>query len=177
MSYSEISGIELFQTPFSHHVSRQTMPYSNSNTANQPEAQDKATQQSVRRTAVQQPVSQKTSENAVKPASAHTVKKPDITPEKVVENGCAKPESGTKVYGQEQNEKTQADVPEKQPSTETAQKAQAVTEMTKSPDCTDQPETQKKELILDMSSSSGSVSNNKAKITDDTEKRKCRAAN
>lgn len=176
MSYSEISGIELFQIPFSHHVSRQPMPYGNSNTANQPEAQDKSPQQSVRRTAVQQPVSQKTSENAVKPASAHTVKKPDITPKKAVENGCAKPESGTKVYGQEQDEKTQADVSEKQPSTETAQKAQAVTEMTKSPDCTDQPETQKKELVLDMSSSSGAVSNNKAKITDDTEKRKAHEA-
>lgn len=176
MSYSEISGIELFQTPFSHNVSRQPMPYSNSNTANQPEVQDKAPQQSGHRTTVQQPVSQKTSENAVKPASAHTVKKPDIMPKKVVENGCAKPESGTKVYGQEQDEKSQADVPEKQPSTETAQKAQAVTEMTKSPDCTDQPETQKKELILDMSSSSGAVSNNKAKIADDTENRKAHEA-
>ena len=176
MSYSEISGIELFQTPFSHNVSRQPMPYSNSNTANQPEVQDKAPQQSGHRTTVQQPVSQKTSENAVKPASAHTVKKPDIMPKKVVENGCAKSESGTKGYGQEQDEKTQADVSEKQTSTETAQKAQAVPEMPKSPDCTDQPETQKKELILDMSSSSGSVSNNKAKIKDDTEKRKAHEA-
>lgn len=158
MSYSEISGIELFQTPFSHHVSRQPMPYGNSNTANQPEAQDKAQQQSVRRTAVQQPVTQKPAEQAAKPTAA-AVHKPDITPPKsnTDEIKHVNPAAETKDPAPVEAGKTQTDLTAKQPS---AAKPK------------EQTETQQKELMLDMSSGCGAACNDKSDNTDDTAKRR-----
>lgn len=175
MSYSKISGIELFQTPFSHHVSRQPMPYSNSNTANQPEAQDKAPQpQSGLPAAGLQDKIQKPAEQAVKPA-ASTAKNPDITSGNDAESRCAKPADRIKAAEQVQFGKVQENVPEKQSAPAPDQKAQLAAETTEPPapaDTTEQPETKTKELVLDMSSGCGAACNDKSDNTDDTAKRR-----
>lgn len=155
MSYSEISGLELFQMPFSSHsVSR----HQDAGRQQQPAAAStKAPQQSGRQTAVQQPVFRETAAQDAKPET-EAARKIDIMPKKVAENECTKPESETKASDQAQAEKTQADVPETQPAP-AKQK--------------EQTETQQKELVLDMSSGSGAISNNKS---DDTARRKAHEA-
>ena len=179
MSYSEISGIELFQTPFSHHVSRQTMPYSNSNTANQPEAQDKAPQpQSGLPAAGLQDKIQKPAAQAVKPA-ASTAKNSDITSGNDTESRCAKPADRIKAAEQVRSGKVQENVQEKQPAPALDQKAQLAAETTEPPapaDTTETPETKQKELVLDMSSGCGTVCNDKSDNTDDTAKRRAHEA-
>lgn len=155
MSYSEISGLELFQMPFSSHsVSRHQDAGRQQQLA---AASTKAPQQSGRQTAVQQPVFRETAAQDAKPET-EAARKIDIMPKKVAENECTKPESETKASDQAQAEKTQADVPETQPAP-AKQK--------------EQTETQQKELVLDMSSGSGAISNNKS---DDTARRKAHEA-
>lgn len=154
MSYSTISGFELFQMPFNHQSSRQSMPPSgNSYTAKQqPAASAKfPKQQSGLHPASKQPAAQ-----AAKPVSDEI-----------------------KSYAPVQNGKTQAKIPERQPSPELNQKEPAAADTTKSPAHTEQkeqPETQQKELMLDMSSGSGTSCNNKDQAADDKAKRKAHEA-
>lgn len=173
MSYSEISGIELFQIPFSHHVSRQPMTSGNPNTAKKAAADAKATQpQSGLPAAGLQDKIQKPTAQAVKPA-ASTAKNPDITSGNDTESRCDKPADKIKAAEQVQFGKVQEKVPEKQPAPD--QKAQLAAETTEPPapsDTTEQPETKTKELVLDMSSGCGAACNDKSDNTDDTEKRR-----
>ncbi len=147
MSYSSnISGIDLFELPFSYHSARQQAS-SHPKTANHhPETEQfrPSQLQTRHQNAVQQPVFRETAAQDAKPET-EAARKIDIMPKKVAENECTKPESETKASDQAQAEKTQADV----------------------------PETQQKELVLDMSSGSGSISNNKS---DDTARRKAHEA-
>ncbi len=142
MSNSRISGLELFQMPFSSHsVSR----HQDAGRQQQPAAAStKAPQQSGRQTAVQHPA----------------VHKPDITPPKcnADEIKNAMPAADAKTLVLEKAGKTQTDSTTKQPS---AAKPE------------EQTETQQKELVLDMSSGSGAISNNKS---DDTARRKAHEA-
>ena len=161
MSYSDISGLELFQ-----------MPFGSSNPARQQQAaaQSKALQQqSGRQTAVQQQEAR-----AVKPA-ASAVKKPDNMTKNAAENGCAMPEAGTKARDQAQDGKIQENVPEKQPASEQNQKTQDTADTTKPQAPAEQKEQTKspqKELVLDMSSGSGGDTGGRLDTADDTEKRK-----
>lgn len=147
MSYSSnISGIDLFELPFSYHSARQQAS-SHPKTANHhPETEQfrPSQLQTRHQNAVQQPVFRETAAQDAKPET-EAARKIDIMPKKVAENECTKPESETKASDQAQAEKTQADV----------------------------PETQQKELVLDMSSGSGAISNNKS---DDTARRKAHEA-
>ncbi len=160
MSYSDISGLELFQMPFgSNHVSRQQQAYSHQDTAKrqQAAAQSKALQQqSGRQTAVQQPKVQKPVVQSAKPETVH---KPDITPPKHTtdETGHDIPEAGAKAPIPVQTDKIQTDVPAEQPSSAKPE------EQDKSP---------QKELVLDMSSGSGGDTGGRLDTADDTEKRK-----
>ena len=160
MSYSSnISGIDLFELPFSHHSARQQAS-SHPKTANHhPETEQfrPSQLQTRHQNAVQQPVFRETSAQDVKPET-EAARKIDIMPKKVAENECTKPEFETKASDQAQAEKTQDVKPETQPAP-AKQK--------------EQTETQQKELVLDMSSGSGAISNNKS---DDTEKRKAHEA-
>lgn len=147
MSYSEISGLELFQMPFSHHSARhpQAAKHQDAGRQQQPAAAStKAPQQSGRQTAVQHPA----------------VHKPDITPPKcnADEIKNAMPAADAKTLVLEKAGKTQTDSTTKQPS---AAKPE------------EQTETQQKELVLDMSSGSWAISNNKS---DDTARRKAHEA-
>lgn len=160
MSYSSnISGIDLFELPFSHHSARQQAS-SHPKTANHhPETEQfrPSQLQTRHQNAVQQPVFRETAAQDVKPET-EAARKIDIMPKKVAENECTKPESETKASDQAQAEKTQVDVPETQPAP-AKQK--------------EQTETQQKELVLDMSSGSGDISNNKS---DDAARRKAHEA-
>lgn len=155
MSNSSISGLELFQMPFSNHVSRQQDTGRQQHPA---AAQDKVPQQAGRQTAVQQPVTQKPAEQAAKP-TATAVHKPDIAPLKrdIDKNKHAKPEAEEKDTTPVEAGKTQTDLTAKQPS---AAKPK------------EQPETQQKELMLDMSSGAAASENGKSGNADDTAKRK-----
>lgn len=166
MSYSEISGLELFQMPFSSHSARQPQASNHQDTGKQQqptEAQSKAPQQqSGRQTTVQQPVSQKPAEQATKPTAA-AVHKTDITPPKrnTDEIKHANPAAETKDPATVEAGKTQTDLTAKQPS---AAKPK------------EQPETQQKELVLDMSSGSVASGDGKSGNADDTAKRKAHEA-
>lgn len=179
MSYSEISGIELFQIPFSHHVSRQPMTSGNPNTAKKAAAAAKATQQqSGLPAAGLQDKIQKPAAQAVKPA-ASTAKNPDITSGNDTENRCDKPADKIKAAEQVQSGKAHENVPEKQSAPAPDQKAQLAAETTEPPapaDTTEQPKTKTKELVLDMSSGCGAACNDKSDNTDDTEKRRAHEA-
>ncbi len=160
MSYSSnISGIDLFELPFSHHSARQQASSYPKTANHHPETEQfrPSQLQTRHQNAVQQPVFRETAAQDVKPET-EAARKIDIMPKKVAENECTKPESETKASDQAQAEKTQADVPETQPAP-AKQK--------------EQTETQQKELVLDMSSGSGSISNNKS---DDTARRKAHEA-
>lgn len=161
MINSIISGLELFQMPFSNHsVARQPQAAKHQDTTGrqQPiEAQSKAPQQqSGHRTEVQQPVSQKLAEQAAKPTAA-AVHKPDITPPKsnTDEIKHANPAAEVKDPAPVEAGKIQTDLTAKQPS---AAKPE------------EQTETQQKELMLDMSSGCGAACNDKSDNTDDTAK-------
>lgn len=163
MNNSSISGLELFQMPFgSNHVSRQPQAARHHDSGRQQqhptEAQDKAPQQSGHRTTVQQPVSQKPAKQAAKPTAA-AVHKTDITPPKrnAEEIKNAKPEAEAKDPAPVEAGKTQTDITAKQPS---AAKPK------------EQPETQQKELVLDMSSGAAASGDGKSGSADDTAKRK-----
>lgn len=165
MSYSTISGLDLFQMPFNHQSSRQSIPPSgNSNTAKQqPAASPKAPkQQSVHQTAVQQPESKQPAKQAAKPMAA-AIHKPDITPPKsnTDEIKNDKPAAEAKDTAPVEAGKTQTDLTAKQPS---AAKPK------------EQPETKTKELVLDMSSGCGAACNDKSDNTDDTAKRRAHEA-
>lgn len=182
MSYSsDISGLELFQMPFSHHSAVQSVPSGQDNVKRQQTvmAQTKAPQQqSGRHTAVQQTGIQQPAAQAVKPA-AFTEKKPDITHGNAAVNACTEPEAGTKAADKVPSGKAQADVPAKQPAPELIQKAQIVAETIEPPapaQQKEQPETEPKELVLDMSSGTGTVSSDKSGNADDTAKRKAHEA-
>ena len=147
MSYSSnISGIDLFELPFSHHSARQQASSYPKTANHHPETEQfrPSQLQTRHQNAVQQPVFRETAAQDAKPET-EAARKIDIMPKKVAENECTKPESETKASDQAQAEKTQADV----------------------------PETQQKELVLDMSSGSGAISNNKS---DDTARRKAHEA-
>ena len=172
MSYSAISGLELFQMPFSHQSSRQSMPPSgHSDTIKQqPAASAKAPkQQSGLHPAAKQPAAQ-----AAKPVS-ETVRKADLTPKNAAENRCAMQNDEIKFHAPVRDSKTQAKIPEKQPSPEPNQKEQAAADMTKSPAHTEpkeQPKAQQKELMLDLSSGSTISGDCKAQTENDAAKRK-----
>ncbi len=177
MSYSEISGLELFQMPFSSHASRQSMPSGSSNTAKQPVAATKAThQQSSRQNTVQLSRIQEPAAQAVEP-EVPEVQHSDITHKNVVpENGCTA--SGSKKYASVPDGKTQADAA-KQPVREQDQKAQVVAEAVKPPasvEQKEQPKAQPKEMVLDMSSGSTAFGDGTSGNADDTEKRKAHEA-
>ena len=168
MSYSTISGLELFQMPFSHQSSRQSMPPSgHSDTIKQqPVASAKAPkQQSGLHPAAKQPVAQ-----AAKPVS-ETVRKADLTPKNAAENGGVLQKDEIKSHTPVQDSKTQAKVPEKQPYPEPNQKEQAAADMTKSPAHTE-PKAQQKELMLDLSSGSVTDAGGTASAGDDAARRK-----
>lgn len=179
MSYSEICGIELFQIPFSHHVSRQPMTSGNLNTTKKAAAAAKATQpQSGLPAAGLQDKIQKPAAQAVKPA-ASTAKNPDITSGNDTESRCDKPADKIKAAEQVQSGKAQENVQEKQPAPALDQKAQLAAETTEPPaltDTTETPETKQKELVLDMSSGCGAACNDKSDNTDDTAKRRAHEA-
>lgn len=182
MSYSsDISGLELFQMPFSHHNARQPQATGYQDTRRrQPVEAAKATQQqSGQQTAVQQTGIQKPEAQAVKPAVS-AVKNADIIHNNASENACTMPEAGTKAAAQVQSGKAQAEVPEKQLAPEPDQKAQTAAKNTiesQAPaDTQEQPETKPKELILDMSSGCGAGNNSKSDNKDDAEKRKAHEA-
>lgn len=178
MSYlSDISGLELFQMPFSHHNARQPQATGYQDTRRrQPVEAAKATQQqSGQQTAVQQTGIQKPEAQAVKPAVS-AVKNADIIHNNASENACTMPEAGTKAAAQVPSGKTQADVPEKQPASELIQKAQTASKPQAPADTQEQPETKPKELVLDMSSGTGTVSSDKSGNADDTAKRKAHEA-
>lgn len=161
MSYSEISGLELFQMPFSSHSARQPQASNHQDTGRQQqptEAQSKAAQpQSGRQTVVQQPA-----EQAAKP-TAVAVHKPDITPPKsnTDEIKHVNPAAEAKDTNPVEAGKMQTDLTAKQPS---AAKPK------------EQPETQQKELMLDMSSGCRAACNDKSDNTDDTAKRRAHEA-
>ncbi len=160
MSYSSnISGIDLFELPFSHHSARQQASSYPKTANHHPETEQfrPSQLQTRHQNAVQQPVFRETAAQDVKPET-EAARKIDIMPKKVAENECTKPEFETKASDQAQAEKTQDVKPETQPAP-AKQK--------------EQTETQQKELVLDMSSGSGAISNNKS---DDTEKRKAHEA-
>lgn len=179
MSNSEISGLELFQMPFSSHSARQAQSSRHQDTGWQQhptEAQSKVPQQqSGYSTAAQKPA-----EQAAKPTVAAEYK-PDITPSKrdAEEIKNAKSAAEEKEPDSVQDNKTQAKIPERQQSPELNQKEPAAADTTKLPAHTEQkeqPETQQKELMLDMSSGSGTSCNNKDQAADDTAKRKAHEA-
>lgn len=148
MSYSEISGLELFQMPFSSHASRQSMPSGSSNTAKQPAAATKAThQQSGRQNTVQQPA----------------VHKPDITPPKrnTDEFKNAMPAADAKTQVPVEAGKTQTDLSTKQPSAAKPEEP---------------PKAQPKEMVLDMSSGSMASGSDKSGNADDAARRKAHEA-
>lgn len=182
MSYSsDISGLELFQMPFSHHSAVQSVPSGQDNVKRQQTvmAQTKAPQQqSGRHTAVQQTGIQQPAAQAVKPA-AFTEKKPDITHGNAAVNECIRPDVRAKDVGHVPSGKVQADVPEKQPAPASDQKVQPETETAEQPapaETQEQTETKPKELVLDMSSGTGTVSSDKSGNADDTAKRKAHEA-
>lgn len=177
MSYSGISGIDLFQTPFSRHASRQSMPSGSPKTAKHLAEAAKATQQQsgLPDVGLREKI-QKLAAQDVKPA-ASTAENPDITSGNDAESRCAKPADRTKAAGQVQSGKAPGNVPEKQPTPD--QKAQPAAETAEPPapaDTREQPETEPKELVLDMSSGSDAISNNKSGNVDDTAKRKAHEA-
>lgn len=179
MSYSEISGLELFQMPFSSHSARQPQAARHQDTGRRQhttEAQSKAPQQQ----SGHQHVLQKPAEQDAKPTAAAEYK-PDITPPKrnAEEIKNAKPAAEAKEPASVQDNKTQAKIPERQPSPELNQKEPAAADTTKSPVYTEQkeqPETQQKELVLDMSSGSVASGDGKSGNADDTAKRKAHEA-
>lgn len=167
MINSSISGLELFQMPFSNHsAARQPQATKHQDTTGrqQPiEVQSKAPQQqSGHRTAVQQPVSQKPAEQAAKPTAA-AVHKPDITPpkSKTDEIKHVNPAAEAKDPAPVEAGKMQTDLTAKQPS---AAKPK------------EQTETQQKELMLDMSSGAAASGDGKSGNADDTAKRKAHEA-
>ena len=183
MSYSsDISGLELFQMPFSHHSAVQSVPSGQDNVNRQQTvmAQTKSSQQqSGRQDTVQQTRIQNPAAQDVEPA-AFTEKKPDITHGNAAVNECTMPEDGTKAADKVPSGKAQADVPEKQPAPEPDQKVQTAAKNPIEPqapaDTQEQPETKPKELVLDMSSGCGAGSNGKSDNKDDAEKRKAHEA-
>lgn len=182
MINSSISGLELFQMPFSSHSARQPQAAKHQDSGRQQhptEAQAKAPQpQSGLPAAGLQAKIQKPAAQAVKPA-ASTAKNPDITSGNDTESRCAKPADKIKAAEQVQFGKVQENVPEKQPAPAPDQKAQLAAETTEPPapaDTTEQPETKTKELVLDMSSGCGAACNDKSDNTDDTEKRRAHEA-
>ena len=179
MINSNISGLELFQMPFSSHSARQPQATRHQDSRRQQhptEAQSKAPQQQ----SGHQHVSQKPAEQAAKPTVV-TVHKPDITPPKsnTDEIKHANPAAEAKELDPVQDGKTQAKIPERQPFPEPNQKEQATADTTKLPAHTEQkeqPETQQKELVLDMSSGSVASGNDKSGNADETAKRKAHEA-
>lgn len=179
MINSNISGLELFQMPFSSHSARQPQATRHQDSGRQQhptEAQSKAPQQQ----SGHQHVSQKPAEQAAKPTAA-AVHKPDITPPKsnTDEIKHANPEAEAKDPAPVEAGKTQAKIPERQPFPEPNQKEQATADTTKLPAHTEQkeqPETQQKELVLDMSSGSVASGNDKSGNADETAKRKAHEA-
>lgn len=158
MNNSSISGLELFQMPFgSNHVSRQPQAARHHDSGRQQhptEAQSKAPQQqSGHPTEAQKPAKQ-----AAKPTEA-AVHKPDITPPKsnTDEIKHVNPTAEAKDPATVEAGKTQTDLTAKQPS---AAKPK------------EQPETQQKELVLDMSSGAAASGDGKSGSADDTAKRK-----
>lgn len=161
MSNSEISGLELFQMPFSSHSARQAQASRHQDTGRRQhptEAQSKAPQQQ----SGHQPVSQKPAKQAAKPTAA-AVHKLDITPPKsnTDEIKHVNPAAEAKDPDPVESGKTQTDLTAKQPS---AAKPK------------EQPETQQKELVLDMSSGSVASGNDKSGNADETAKRKAHEA-
>lgn len=157
MSNSIISGLELFQMPFSSHSARQPQAARHQDTGRRQhptETQSKAPQQQ----SGHQPVSQKSAEQVAKPTAA-AVHKPDITPPKsnTDEIKHVNPTAEAKDPATVEAGKTQTDLTAKQPS---AAKPK------------EQTETQQKELMLDMSSGVAASGDGKSGNADDTEKRK-----
>jgi len=157
MSNSIISGLELFQMPFSSHSARQPQAARHQDTGRRQhptETQSKAPQQQ----SGHQPVSQKSAEQVAKPTAA-AVHKPDITPPKsnTDEIKHVNPTAEAKDPATVEAGKTQTDLTAKQPS---AAKPK------------EQPETQQKELMLDMSSGAAASGDGKSGSADDTAKRK-----
>lgn len=174
MSNSRISGLELFQMPFSSHsVSR----HQDAGRQQQPAAATKAThQQSSRQNTVQLSRIQEPAAQAVEP-EVPEVQHSDITHKNVVsENGCTA--SGSKKYASVPDGKTQADAA-KQPVREQDQKAQVVAEAVKPPasvEQKEQPKAQPKEMVLDMSSGSMASGSDKSGNADDAARRKAHEA-
>lgn len=166
MSYSEISGLELFQMPFSSYSARQAQASRHQDTGRQQhptETQSKASQQqSGHRTEVQQPISQKLAEQAAKPTAA-AVHKTDITPPKRNTDKIkhVNPAAEAKDPAPVEAGKIQTDLTAKQPY---AAKPKEQTEM------------QQKELMLDMSSGAAASGDGKSGSADDTAKRKAHEA-
>lgn len=161
MSNSIISGLELFQMPFSSHSARQPQAARHQDTGRRQhptETQSKAPQQQ----SGHQPVSQKSAEQVAKPTAA-AVHKPDITPPKsnTDEIKHVNPTAEAKDPATVEAGKTQTDLTAKQPS---AAKPK------------EQTETQQKELMLDMSSGCRAACNDKSDNTDDTAKRRAHEA-
>ena len=156
MSYSDISGLELFQIPFGSNPARQPQAYNHQDTAKRQTVADAKApqQQSGRQTAVQQPVSSKPPVQSAKQAEASAVQElkncnPDNTVKPVKDPAPQK-------------------VSEKAANPVQAQKTQV------SADNQEQNKASQKELVLDMSS--GSVGNDNGQTADDTEKRKAHEA-
>lgn len=160
MSNSIISGLELFQMPFSSHSARQPQAARHQDTGKQQptEAHSKAPQQQ----SGHQHVSQKPAEQAAKPTVAAEYK-PDITPSKrdAEEIKRAIQAAEAKDPAPVEAGKTQTDLTAKQPS---AAKPK------------EQTETQQKELMLDMSSGAAASGDGKSGSADDTAKRKVHEA-
>lgn len=157
MRYSEISGLELFQMPFSSHSARQAQASRHRDTGRQQhptETQSKAPQQQ----SGHQHVLQKPAEQDAKPTAA-AVHKTDITPPKsnTDEIKHVNPAAEAKDPATVEAGKTQTDLTAKQPSAEKPE---------------EQPETQQKELMLDMSSGAAASGDGKSGSADDTAKRK-----
>lgn len=150
MGYSEMSGLELFQMPFCSHAARQMQASGQPGPAKQPAAQPKATQaHSVSQAAAKWPETQDTAGQDTKPAAV--TKNPDSRPSHLLaENECASTVSAPEGQAVAQDGKGQAAVSKKPAQ---GQKPQSVPGMAKPLENTqEQPETQQKELMLDMSS-------------------------
>jgi len=182
MSYSsDISGLELFQMPFSHHSAVQSVPSGQDNVKRQQTvmAQTKAPQQqsgrqdTIQQTRIQNPAAQDVE------SVAFTEKKPDITHGNAAVNECIRPDVRAKDVGHVPSGKVQADVPEKQPAPASDQKGQPETETAEQPapaETQEQTETKPKELVLDMSSGTAAVGSDKSGNADDAAKRKAHEA-
>lgn len=158
MSYSDISGLELFQIPFGSNPARQPQAYNHQDTAKRQTVADAKApqQQSGRQTAVQQPVSSKPPVKSAKQAEASAVQElkncnPDNTVKPVKDPAPQK-------------------VSEKAAKPVQAQKTQV------SADNQKQNKASQKELVLDMSSGSGADTGGRLNTADDTEKRKAHEA-